>query len=512
MTKKLIKLFLTVILSVGILFSFISFTTHASSIPINVGINDSDKNDKGEYIPGLFFSIGRVIQNEDDLEEFIKEFYQVEYTYEIQSHMNDFYNTFCSLQNGYVVSFKIVYIQNRINFEKWLVDVGKKIDDFTYDIKLFITFLNTYKGYYLLDLQLIPGYFYSIDSGNIIFTKYIYPIVSNGIFSYIDNSTFDCPSTVCSFDELDNCIGKFEQVSADEYKYIYTSFKFDSKIGYYIDKNSEVSEINMSKKDLPSIVMGNDGNLLSCYIAVKDKHFLRPIVKEKKSTTSFNYFIREEYYYTTIVGPHDSGNDFYFFVAYLNFDVPIDVILKINFKYGYYKQNILRKKFYTATASITCNTKVNSDLSGAAMSISYPSGYELAIQKSDYKITTKKYGDLYYDFRIVLSDDNYKPSSFALEEAYCSYPDNYHPTKSFEICYMEYLYDSIIFTGTDLSGSTIQEIIYPSKFDKFMDGVDNFFANFKQNIKKILLIIVSIILMIISIRIISGLLKKKKQA
>lgn len=511
MKKKIVKLCLIFIITCLVSLFTLNLTAHSKANTSDVGIVDSDKNEKGEYIPGLFLSIGRILQTEDDCNDFIKEFYHVNSLYEIQSHFANFYNTFCTIENGYVTSFKVIFIQNKVSYNKWLADIGKNTEDFTSDISLFILFLNTYKGYYLLDLKIIPDYFYSFNSGKISFSTYICPIVVDGAFSYIDNSIFNCPSEVCQFNELENCIGKFEQVSADVYKYVYVSYKFDSIIGYYIDPNSFTKELQLHKKDLPSIAIGDDGNLLTCYIAVKDKHFLRPIVKENHSEISSSYYINKEFYYTSF-GPHDSGEDFYFFVAYLNFDIPVDAILNINLSYGYYKKSVFRKKFYNATCTISCDTKIKGNLPDSAISIAYPSGYELAIQKGEYLIKTKEKGNMIFDFRIVLSDDNYKPFSFALEDAYCSYPENYWPTNTFEIYTMQYMYDSIIFDADNITSIPIQEIIYPSKFDRFLDKVDYFFSNFGQIIKRILLVLFVIIAMFFVIKIFIYSSKKKKQA
>lgn len=77
---------------------------------------------------------------------------------------------------------------------------------------------------------------------------------------------------------------------------------------------------------------------------------------------------------------------------------------------------------------------------------------------------------------------------------------------------MQYMYDSIIFDADNITSIPIQEIIYPSKFDRFLDKVDYFFSNFGQIIKRIFLVLFVIVAMFFVIKIFIYSSKKKKQA
>lgn len=314
---------------------------------------------------------------------------------------------------------------------------------------------------YILKPEEVPDIYYDeyeiIDSA---FAKYYkfsetrLPYIINGTWQY-KAIEYDGPVEKCKVLDLPNSVGKVKQMTLNTYQYIYSEVLFDNSLGYYSLNQDEMKTIELSKEELPSFVFDTSGNIKDIYISKQDDLWTLPEIKNVKKQIEYHYRIRREFYYTSFRGSSDSGDDFYLFVAYMNFEVPIDTIEEIKLTYRYWdvtqRYNPFKAigwvsyKIDEATCTIYHDTKVVDPFSKKGKDGSY--GYTNAITKSDYYVSST-----HYTFRVCLSDDNFVPKSYAENDYYTSYTLEYEPVSELQVVNLIFSYQSILYNSKNLYG------------------------------------------------------------
>lgn len=359
---------------------------------------------------------------------------------------------------------------------------------------------------YILQPEEVPEVYYDIYE-TVLSTFGKYYKFSETRLPYIINSTwqykaleYDGPVEKCKVLDLPNSIGKIRKITSTTYEYIYSKVLFDDNLGYYTLNQDETEVRNLTKEELPSFAFDSLGNVKDVYISKQDDLWTLPEVKQVSKVVNYYYLIRREFYYTSFRGSSDSGDDFYLFVAYMNFEVPIDTIEKIELVYRYWdvtqRYNPLKAlgwvdyKINEAKCTIYRDTKVVDPFYKKNKDESY--SYTMAITKSDYYFN--KY---YFEFRICLSDDNFVPKSYAEKDYYTSYELRYEPVNELQVVNLTYTYQSILYNSKNLYGIPIEGNNNPNDKEKWYEKLRKLILKLWNSgvLGKVVLIVMSLFLL-----------------
>ncbi len=327
--------------------------------------------------------------------------------------------------------------------------------------------LNSELEYVFISPLTLPTNFYR-KIENPTFDNGFYKIIDNFSYGIVDgNWCYRNPEIEVDGElskvEVNNAIGKFKKVGIDKYEFSYLQQKYTPEFGYYTYQNDDYKVITLTKKEMPEIAFDSNGYLKDNYFSIYDNFWRVAYVKKISKCVNYFYLIRQEFYYTSYRGSSDSGDDFYLFVAYLNFDVPIDSIEKIVLKYKYWNVNqkwnpfkkfgIIDYKTYDVKCTIYRNTNVINPFYKKGSNGQY--AYDKAITKGNYRFNVNNY-NYNFNFRICLSDDDFVPKSYAEEDYYTSYPLHEQPLNELEVFEIYYTYQAVLYQADELKGTAVE--------------------------------------------------------
>lgn len=216
-------------------------------------------------------------------------------------------------------------------------------------------------NYQIIDPRTLPKEFYKENEKTIgnkwytIYNSYDFSII-NGIWNYqIPAITTEGGET--SKIEIPDSVGNFKKVSGNTYQYTYTELKWNNEFGYYSHNQAEVKTITLQENEMPSIAFDSNGYLKDDYYSVNNNTWYKAYVKDVTKEVGFKWTYKKclsDYFY---------GEDrfpYVYFEIYFNFDLPVDCLLKLDYKLPIYFNRWYAKNKYIGTfnCSLSIDDKV----------------------------------------------------------------------------------------------------------------------------------------------------------